>query len=191
MSQMGVSAGGWGRHLPSMALHLIDMPRLRSRPKPRLRAEGVRSHRARGRGGYTVVEMAIVIAVAGVLMTLAVWKTGPALQNARARQAAVTVASDLQYAQMLAARQREPVVVIVNPSLRMILIRSRDGTIYRRRFVGPGTEYGLSALSVTPTTTVEVFPNGVATNSMTLTASTPTYVKRVRLSRAGQIRILP
>lgn len=135
--------------------------------------------------------MAIVIVVAGVLMTVALWKTGPALQNARARQAAATVAADLQYAQMLAARQREPVVVIVNPSLRLLLIQSRGGTVFRRRFVGPGTEYGLSALSVTPTSTVEVFPNGVATQSITVTASTPSYTRRVRLSRAGQIRILP
>jgi len=135
--------------------------------------------------------MAIVIVVAGVLMTVALWKTGPALQNARARQAAATVAADLQYAQMLAARQREPVVVIVNPSLRLLLIQSRGGTVFRRRFVGPGTEYGLSALSVTPVSTVEVFPNGVATQSITVTASTPSYTRRVRLSRAGQIRILP
>jgi len=135
--------------------------------------------------------MAIVIVVAGVLMTVALWKTGPALQNARARQAAATVAADLQYAQMLAARQREPVVVIVNPSLRLLLIQSRGGTVFRRRFVGPGTEYGLSALSVTPTSTVEVFPNGVATQSITVTTSTPSYTRRVRLSRAGQIRILP
>lgn len=132
-----------------------------------------------------------MIVMAGILMTIALWKTGPALQNARARQAAATVAADLQYAQMLAARQREPVVVIVNPSLRLLLIQSRQGTVFRRRFVGPGTEYGLSALTVTPTTTVEVFPNGVATTSITVTASTPSYTRRVRLTRAGQIRILP
>jgi Tfp pilus assembly protein FimT len=135
--------------------------------------------------------MAITMAVAGVLMTLAVWKTGPALQNARARQAATTVATDLQYAQMLAARQREPVVVIVNSSLRLLLIQSRGGVVFRRRFVGPGTEYGLLSLSMTPTSTVEVFPNGIATTTVTLTASTPSYTRRVRLSRAGQIRILP
>jgi prepilin-type N-terminal cleavage/methylation domain-containing protein len=159
--------------------------------QPRTPGPGPGHRRVHCRGGYTVVEMAIVIAVAGVLMTLAVWKTGPALQNARARQAAVTVAADLQYAQMLAARQREPMVVIVNPSLRLLLIQSRGGTVFRRRFVGPGTEFGLSALTVTPTTTVQVFPNGVATTTITITTSTPSYTRRVRLTRAGQIRILP
>lgn len=139
--------------------------------------------------GYTVVEMAIVIATAGVLMTLVIWRTGPALERARARQAVVAVASDLQYAQMLAARQREPVVVIVNTGLKLILIRSRGGTIFRQRFVGPDTEYGLDTLTVT-TGTVEVFPNGVATSSMTVRAATAGYSREVRLSRAGQVRVV-
>jgi len=146
----------------------------------------------RRRGGYTVIELAIVIVLASLLMSLAMWKTGPALQRARIRQVAATVSADLQYAQMIAARQREPVVVIVNPSLKLILIRSRDGTTeFRRRFVGPGTEFGVTSLTVTPTTTVEVFPNGIATETITVTASTPGYTRRVRLTRAGQIRVLP
>jgi len=139
-----------------------------------------------------MVELAIVIVLGGLLMSLAVWKTGPALQHARIRQVAATVSADLQYAQMIAARQREPVVVIVNPSLKLILIRSRDGTTeFRRRFMGPGTEYGLTSMAVTPTTTVQVFPNGIATETMTVTASASGYTRRVRLTRAGQIRVLP
>ena len=131
----------------------------------------------------------MVIATAGVLMTLVIWRTGPALERARARQAIAAVASDLQYAQMLAARQREPVVVIVNTGLKLILIRSRGGTIFRQRFVGPDTEYGLDTLTVT-NGTVEVFPNGVATSSMTVRAATAGYSREVRLSRAGQVRVV-
>ncbi len=152
-------------------------------------ARNPRSLPTRPSWGYTVVEMAIVIATAGVLMTLVIWRTGPALQRARARQAVAAVASDLQYAQMLAARQREPVVVIVNTGLKLILIRSRGGTIFRRRFVGPDTEYGLDTLTVT-TGTVEIFPNGVATSSMTVRAAAPGYSREVRLSRAGQVRVV-
>jgi len=145
----------------------------------------------RGRDGYTIVELVFVMILAGILMTIALVKTGPALQRARIREAATTVSTDLQYAQMIAARQREPVVVIVNPSLKLILIQNRLGTEFRRRFVGPGTEYGITSMSVSPTATVEVFPNGVATETITVTVSTAGYTRRVRLSRAGQIRILP
>lgn len=143
-----------------------------------------------GRAGYTIIEMAIVIVVASVLMTMVVWRTGPALERARARQAVAAVSGDIQYAQMLAARQREPVVLIVNPSLKLILIRSRGGTIFRQRFVGPSTEYGIDTLTVTPTNTVELFPNGIATSNMTVQAATQGYRREVRLSRAGQIRVV-
>lgn len=134
--------------------------------------------------------MAIVIVVASLLFALVVWRWGPALERARVRQAVAAVSSDLQYAQMLAARRREPVVIIVNPSLRLILIRSRGGTILRQRFVGPSTEYGLDTLMASPTSTVEVFPNGVATSTMTVRVATPGYGREVRLSRAGQIRVV-
>jgi hypothetical protein len=134
--------------------------------------------------------MAIVITVASLLLSLVVWRTGPALQRARARQAVAAVSSDLQYAQMLAARQREPVAVIVNSSLKLVLIRGRDGTIYRQRFVGPSTEYGLETLTATPTNTVEFFPNGVATSNMIVRAAASGYSREVRLSRAGQVRVV-
>jgi prepilin-type N-terminal cleavage/methylation domain-containing protein len=143
-----------------------------------------------GRSGFTLVEMAVVITLASLLMSLVVWRTGLALERARARQAVAAVAGDIQYAQMLAARQREPVVIIINPSLKLILIRSRGGTIFRQRFVGPSTEYGLETLTVSPTTTVEVFPNGVATSNMTVSAATAGYSREVRLSRAGQVRVV-
>jgi prepilin-type N-terminal cleavage/methylation domain-containing protein len=146
----------------------------------------------RGRaGGFSVIEMAVVLSIAGILLTMAVWRFGPALHRARTRQAVASVAADLQYAKMLAARQREPVIVIVNPSLQLLLVRSRGGTIFRQRFVGPDTEFGLDALTAAPVTSVEVFPNGVATSPITLTASLDTYSRQVRLSRAGQIRVLP
>jgi len=142
-------------------------------------------------GGFSVIEMAVALSIAGILLTLAVWRFGPALQRARTRQAVASVAADLQYAQMVAARQREPVVVIVNSSLQLLLVRSRGGTIFRQRFVGPDTEFGLDALTAAPVTSVEVFPNGVSTSPITLTATLDTYTKQVRLSRAGQIRVLP
>ena len=145
---------------------------------------------ATARAGYTVIELIIVMVTAGILMALVIWRAGPALERARARQAVAVVAADLQYAQLVAARQREPVVVTVNPSLKLILIASRGGTIFRQRFVGPDTEFGLETLDVSPVAAVEIFPNGAATSSLTVAAETNGYRREVRLSRAGQIRIV-
>jgi type II secretory pathway pseudopilin PulG len=147
-------------------------------------------HRSGRTAGFSVVELAVVISLAGILVAIAVWRTGPAIERARARQAASTIAADLQYAQMVAARQREPVVVIVNASLRLLLIRSRGGTIFRRRFTGPDTEFGLDTLMATPST-VEIFPNGVAAQTVTYTVGRATNTEQIRLTRAGQVRVLP
>ncbi len=133
----------------------------------------------------------MVIAVAGVLMGLAVWRFGPALEQAKTRHAAAAVAADLQYAQMVAARDRQPVIVIVNTSLHLMMIRNRAGsTIYRQRFMGDDTEFGLTTLSASPANSVEIFPNGIATQTITYTAARGTNSRQIRLSRAGQVRVL-
>jgi len=143
------------------------------------------------RTGYTVIELAIVIVVSGILLSIAVWRFGPALEQAKARHAAAAVAADLQYAQMIAARDRQPVVVIANSSLRLLMIRNRAGsTIYRQRFMGDDTEFALDAFSASPSNSVQIFPNGVATQTITYTATRGTNARQIRLSRAGQIRVL-
>jgi len=144
-----------------------------------------------GTAGFSVVELAVVTAVAGILLALAAYRFGPALERAKARHAAAAVAADLQYAQMVAARDRQPVVVIVNSSLRLLMIRNRPGTtIYRQRFMGSDTEFQLDTFSASPVNSVEIFPNGIATQTMTYDASRGSYTRQIRLTRAGQVRVL-
>jgi len=146
---------------------------------------------SRRTAGFSLVEMAMVIAVSGILLTLAVWRFGPALEQAKVRHAAAAVSADLQYAQMIAARDRQPIVVILNSSLRLLMIRNRSGsTIYRQRFMGVDTEFGLSALTSSPSNTVQIFPNGVAAQTITYSTTRGTHTRQIRLSRAGQVRVL-
>ncbi len=135
--------------------------------------------------------MAIVITVLGIITTIAIWRMSPALERARVRRAASVLAGDLQYAQVLAARQRAPVVVITQSATQAYLIRNRAGTqIYRQRFIGPDTDYGLQTLTASPSTSIEVFPNGAATQTTTFTLGLAGYQRQVRLSRAGQVRLV-
>lgn len=139
--------------------------------------------------GYTLIELAIVIAVMGILTSVAYWRMGPGLMQARVNRAAWTIAADLQYAQLVAARQRRPVVVIVTPSLQSYAIRDQaTATVFRQRFLGPDTDFQLDSLNATPTT-VEVFPTGVASETTIFRVALRGYDKEVRLTRAGQIRI--
>lgn len=139
--------------------------------------------------GYTLIELSIVIAIVGILLSLAYWRMGPGILQARVNRAALTLAADLQYAQLMAARQRRPVVVIVSPALKSYTIRDRaTAEVFRRRFLGQDTDFALDTLSATPVT-VEVFPTGVARETVTFRVKIRGYNKEVRLTRAGQIRI--
>ncbi len=106
------------------------------------------------------------------------------------RSAASILAADLQYAQMIAAQLRQPVVVIFTPGLNMYLVRDRaGGTVFRERFMGTDTEYQVQTLSAIPSA-VEIFPNGVATETLTASLDINGFTRQVKLSRAGQIRVL-
>jgi hypothetical protein len=114
------------------------------------------------------------------------------LAHAKVRRAATILSADLHYAQGMAARQRRPVVVILNSSLRFYVIRDRgSAVVYRRRFMGDDTDYGVETLSAEPSGTIEVFPNGAVRTNTTFTVGLQDYERQVTLSRAGQIRLLP
>jgi type II secretory pathway pseudopilin PulG len=138
-----------------------------------------------------LVEMMIVLAMLGILSAFGVWQMLPALERTKLRRGTTILAADLQYAQMVSARQRTPVVFVVDEALQSYLIRDRAGTtIYRQRFLGADTDYGLESLVAEPQDAVEVFPTGVALANMTFTLGIKDEERQVKLTRAGQIRVL-
>jgi prepilin-type N-terminal cleavage/methylation domain-containing protein len=142
-------------------------------------------------GGFTLIEMVIAITVVGILIAVSIWRIVPAVERAKVRQATSVIAADLRYAQMVAARQHRPVVVIVTPAVQGYMIRDRNGTtIFRTRLLGPDTDYGVQDLSSTPANAVEVFPSGVTPQTTILTVKNDSYERKVRITRAGHVRIL-
>jgi amino-acid N-acetyltransferase len=141
--------------------------------------------------GYSILELIIAIVVFGILLSVAYMRMTPAVNHARVNRAAGVIANDLQYAQMLAVRQRVPVAVIVDNALKAYIIRLRDTSVtFRDRFFGQDTEYLLDTLAANPASVV-MFPNGVAAATTTFTVGLGGYTRRVRLSRGGQVRIVP
>ena len=142
-------------------------------------------------GGYTLFEMVWVMVIAGILISVGVVRLAPALEHANVRAAANVVAGDLQYAQMLAIRYRRPIAVIVASSTKLYLIRDRDDptNVYRTRLLGPDSDFGLDLVESTPTS-VELFPNGVNRETIIIRLGLHGFERKVRMTRAGQIRIL-
>jgi prepilin-type N-terminal cleavage/methylation domain-containing protein len=140
--------------------------------------------------GYSVIELLFVMVVLGILLTITYLKAEPALERARVRGAAGIMATDLQYAQALAARFRTPMVVSVNVTQKTYQIADRAGTnVYRLRNLGGSGEYALDEFTAAPAA-VEVFPNAVVAQSATYTLGLNGYRRQVTFSRAGQVRVV-
>src|SRR3972149_6303531 len=119
--------------------------------------------RSTRRGGFTLLEVLVVLPIMVILAGLGGVRLVSGFEHAKVRRTAAMLSADLQYAQGLAARQRKPVVVIFNPSLRFYIIRDRgSAVVYRQRFVGDETDYGVETLTSNPSSAVEFFPNGAA-----------------------------
>jgi prepilin-type N-terminal cleavage/methylation domain-containing protein len=141
--------------------------------------------------GFTLVEILMVLILLGLVSALGAWRMIPALDHERVRRAAGIVMADLRYAQNMAARHRQPVAVIVNPSLQMYLIREMGGTtVYRERFLGEESDFDLDRLMVTPSNSVEIFPNGVTGATTTFTVGIDDYTRQIKLTRTGQVRVV-
>ncbi len=142
-----------------------------------------------GQRGFTMIELVLVLVVSSILAATAILKIAPTLERARVRRSATTIATDLQYAQMVAARQRRPVVFIASEALRGYMIRDATSTtVYREKYLGDDTDFALDELDAS-TTTLEIFPNGVVRNAADYTVRVNTVRRKVRITRAGQVRV--
>lgn len=145
------------------------------------------------KAGYTLVELITVLVVLGILGIVSVAKLRPALEHAKVNGAASVIASDLQYAQLLAAKQRKPVVMIVTPATRQYIIRDRANAalVFKTRYLGQDTDYSLDSLTTTAAgSTLEIFPTGVTRTTTTFRLVLRGFARTVRFSRAGQIKIV-
>lgn len=111
------------------------------------------------------------------------------LVHARINRAAGVVAADFYLAQSLAAKARAPVKVVFDATARTAFIQLRNDSVLQRRYYGTESEFKLSSFSASPTQ-VQVLPNGMTNGTVTVTLTDGEYTRQVRMSRAGQIRVL-
>jgi prepilin-type N-terminal cleavage/methylation domain-containing protein len=150
---------------------------------------GSNSHKSSSRG-FSMIELIAVIAILGVLATIA----GPAMsriiRHNRVNRATTIIASDLQNAFAVAARQREPVRIQGDAATRSYqFVDRKTGAVLRiRTFYGDTSEYRLSTLNFNPAT-IDVFPNGVSSAPLTIDLANGDYSKQITASTAGFVRV--
>ena len=140
--------------------------------------------------GFTTIEavmvMLIVVVVVGAL-TPSVMRQ---ITHARVNRAANVLASTFFLAQTLAGRQHSPVKLAFSTDNKsVVLSAASSATVLHTEWFGLTSEFKLD--SFTPSSaTVLVLPNGRTTTSVTVTLSDGTYSRQVRMTSAGQIRVM-
>lgn len=140
--------------------------------------------------GFTIFELLVVVVILGVLATIMGPATSRIVRHNRVNRASTVIASDLQNAFAVAARQREPVRIQADAATRSYqFIDRKSGNVLRiRTFYGDTSEYRLTKLVFTPAT-IDVFPNGISSTPVTIDLANGDYSRQITASTAGFVRV--
>jgi prepilin-type N-terminal cleavage/methylation domain-containing protein len=150
------------------------------------------THRARA--GFTLVEMLIVVSILGLIAVMSMGQISNYVRERNVSSAAAVVRNDLQQAFAIAARNRRPVRLSFVGADTALKITNRDNTVtYVRRGLGSGGGFMLAPSDVAfcattcSAATVDVFPNGWASDTLTITISKGPYSRGIHMSRSGLV----
>lgn len=141
------------------------------------------------RRGYTLPEMMIAIVLSVLLVAMAGPATARQLRRGRVNQAANIVAADLENAVSLAARSRKPMRITRATATSFTVADRTTGNVILRRELGSDTEWKVRAVTFS-NATVDVFPAGMTSGSLTVTLTENGYSRQVRLTRAGLAQVV-
>jgi prepilin-type N-terminal cleavage/methylation domain-containing protein len=143
----------------------------------------------RARGGFTLIEVVVVVMIASIVVGMSIPRLTRSLAQNRMQRAAAVVATDLQLAHSMAARQRSPVRLTVDTANRVIRIRdaATATTVYSQRHLG-SNEFGVQRLGADRLDVV-ILPTGLSNHPIELTLRAAGSTRIVSMSRAGQVRV--
>lgn len=141
-----------------------------------------------------MIEALIVVTALGLILAIGIPRIGRQIQRYRLGRTTVVVAEDLEQAMSLAGRGRKPIRLTCTCSSGTYTLADRSGgTVRLTRSLSADPDYGVRTLAISPSTTIDFFPSGLTSLSATdtFTISNPAGTRRITLSPAGQVRILP
>jgi type II secretory pathway pseudopilin PulG len=141
------------------------------------------------------MEMLIVVILIGIVMSIAGVRVSGMMTQQRVIRAASTIQTQMEKAYALAGRNREPVLISFATSSGAITLKVTNRTATTTYGTIDFKTMGLSNGNVTASSnTITVFPNGFASDtlsvSVSVTRNSRTYSRRVRMSRAGMVKVL-
>jgi type II secretory pathway pseudopilin PulG len=144
---------------------------------------------------FTMVELALTLVVISIMAAMMVPKIGRVMQATRLNREISLVATDMEQAFTIAARYRKPMRLTCTCGTASYTVADRTGgTVRLRRTLGADADLGTLTLTFTTVPaggTVDIFPSGVSTASLTARITSGISTRAVTLSTAGQVRIVP
>ena len=142
-----------------------------------------------------MIELLVVIIVAALILKISIRSVGDTLRRDRVAKASLILGADIEQAFSIAARQRMPVMMVLNPANKSfsIIDRASSTRIYRTRSFARTGAYAVDTMYANRDT-IYIMPNGLATDTLNLTLRVATrggvpYTKSVRASLAGMVRV--
>jgi len=142
------------------------------------------------RRGFTIVELFVVLVISLVITGLSMGQFSALLAHERVAKAAAGIANDLRTGFAIPGRIRRPVRIRVDTAAMQLLITDRSqGTTFRNTAFG--SRYNLKSSNVTfyPSSALEIYPNGFASDTMLITLTSNGFSQSVRVSKAGMVKV--
>jgi Tfp pilus assembly protein FimT len=132
----------------------------------------------------------VVLVIIGVTSSITLGKLNQLMVMTRIQRAAASVQNDMEAAFAIAVRNRRPIRISWNSATQQMTVTDRAGTtVFRRTNLSLGS-YGLRSSDVSfSASPIEVYPDGFASDTLSITISRSNITKHVRMSRAGMVRI--
>ena len=140
--------------------------------------------------GFTMFEVIVALVILGIVSAMSAGRIHDLLIQQRVVRASTAVENTLEAAFALATRNRQPVRISWSASNMQIGVTDRSGLVYYQR-LGLGSDaYGLKSANVSfSRSPLEVYPNGLANDTLNITLSANGNTKHIRMTRAGLVRI--
>ena len=145
---------------------------------------------AHSRNGFTLLELIVVSTIVGVVMALSVGPYSKMMTQQNVDKAAFALSSELQEAFALAGRNRRPVRIMWDATRLELQVTNRGGdTVYRRVSLSASAGFNLASGNVaiypSSSTPLEIYPTGLATDTMSITLSSNGFSKRIWVGKGG------
>jgi prepilin-type N-terminal cleavage/methylation domain-containing protein len=144
--------------------------------------------RRSARGGFTAIEMLIVMVIIGVMAAAVMPRISRVVAEERIRKLQGAVATDLELAFALASREHKPITITYSTSTKVLSVNDRaTGTALKTRYLGQSTTFSTTAVTFSPSGGITVFPMGLSTAAVTVTVSNGSFTRTVSMTRAGLV----